>query len=252
LDGTVVDGTPHSPGSIALISIEGRPAEAFMLGQEVMSGTVLQTVHGEGIVLTRGDQLESLPLREADGAAILAVAEAGQDVQTEHVPNQGTNAIEPRHPNVKPPGQGSTGETTSGAGKPAIGFFDTAATGTALSRMGSPALAFFRHSALKHILCKQVPPVRACCKSYRRAPGPAPSSENAHQGLAPARSAPEPGVPSGGCVWATIIHLARTLSRCFPDNQRVAAWRPGRLKGAGRDCRFFDPEQGMPWGLQLS
>jgi hypothetical protein len=51
-----------SSGAIALISVDGRPADLFSPGQEITPGVVLREVQSKGVVLARAGQLEVLRL----------------------------------------------------------------------------------------------------------------------------------------------------------------------------------------------
>ncbi len=54
--------------SIALVSVSGRPAEPFTLGQEIVKGAALDRVEPDRIVLRRGGRLETVLLAGAPGA----------------------------------------------------------------------------------------------------------------------------------------------------------------------------------------
>jgi len=53
----------------ALISVDDRPAAAFLEGQQIANGVVLHSVSPDRVVVKRGDDLVRLPLRGAQSSA---------------------------------------------------------------------------------------------------------------------------------------------------------------------------------------
>ena len=77
---------------IALISVDDRPAAPFVEGQQIIDRVVLYAVNPDRIVVKRGDDLVSLPLRRVPsaGSAASELSAGGAELVSTDPPPAGT------------------------------------------------------------------------------------------------------------------------------------------------------------------
>jgi len=79
----------------ALISVDDRPAAAFLEGQQIANGVVLHSVSPDRVVIKRGDDLVRLPLRGAQSsgsAGSLQSAGSPESIPTD-LPQAGSEQV---------------------------------------------------------------------------------------------------------------------------------------------------------------
>ncbi len=76
----------------ALISVDGRPAASFVVGQQIVDGVVLYAVNPDRIVVKRGDDLVRLPVRgvQSAGSAGSGLTAGGVEPVSTDPPPAGT------------------------------------------------------------------------------------------------------------------------------------------------------------------
>ena len=76
----------------ALISVDGRPAAPFVVGQQIVDGVVLYAVNPDRIVVKRGDDLVRLPVRgvQSAGSAGSGLTAGGVEPVSTDPPPAGT------------------------------------------------------------------------------------------------------------------------------------------------------------------